>query len=138
MEEFRKRVIRCRRSARSSVGMPGWQSALAALLLAAPAQAGPIQTLPLGIYYCELPGDAVRGTGIHVPSEDFAITHSSSYAADGQVGSYLMSRGIMEMTSGPHQGEKFHLISPNFLRKLNADGTDSELRCVRSFTNSRG
>jgi hypothetical protein len=41
------------------------------------------------------------------------------------------------MTSGPKAGEKFHRISDNFLRKLNADGTDGELRCIRMVTNNR-
>ena len=96
-----------------------------------------VQTLPLGSYSCELPGDAMHAAGLHIPAEDFAIVHSSTYAAAGKMGSYLMIGGIIEMTSGPRAGEKFHRISDNFLRKLDPTGHDGELRCIRQITNDR-
>jgi len=96
-----------------------------------------IQTLPLGAYSCELPGDAMHAVGRRVPAEDFAVVHSSTYESGGQQGSYLMIANIIEMTSGPRAGEKFHRISNNFLRKLSPDGTDSELRCIRRAANDR-
>jgi hypothetical protein len=111
---------------------------LVGLAMASPvAQAGQIQTLPLGAFSCELPGDALGPAGHRVPSEDFAIVHSSTYESGGKQGSYLLTGGIIAMTSGPKAGEKFHRISDNFLRKLSPDGTDSELRCVRKATNDR-
>ena len=96
-----------------------------------------IQTLPLGSYSCELPGDAMHAAGLRVPAEDFSVVHSSTYASGGQQGSYLLIANIINMTSGPRAGEKFHRISNNFLRKLSADGTDSELRCIRRAANDR-
>ena len=125
---------------------PRWQSvrgltlSAAALITAmAPgvSRAMEVQTLPLGSYACELPGDAMHAAGLHVPDEDFAIVHSSTYAAAGKMGSYLMIGGMIEMTSGPRQGEKFHRISDNFLRKVRPDGSDGELRCIRRLTNDR-
>ncbi len=101
------------------------------------AQATQIQTLPLGRYSCELPGDAMGAAGHRVVAEDFAVVHSSTYAAARKQGSYLLTSNIIEMTSGPKAGEKFHRISNNFLRKLNPDGTDGELRCIRMVTNNR-
>lgn len=125
-------AARCWQSAR-------WAGCLAAagLLSAPPAHASQIQTLPLGGYWCELPGDAMGATGHRVVAEDFAIVHSSTYASGGKQGSYLLTSNIIEMTSGPKAGEKFHRISDNFLRKLDPDGTDGELRCIRMVTNNR-
>ena len=102
-----------------------------------PAGAVEVRTLPLGAYSCEVPGDAMHAAGLHVAAEDFAIVHSSTYAAAGKMGSYLMIGNVIEMTSGPRLGEKFHRISDNYLRKLNPDGSDGELRCVRMITNTR-
>ncbi|MDP9056971.1 MAG: hypothetical protein M3N34_06550 [Pseudomonadota bacterium] len=96
-----------------------------------------IQTLPLGAYMCELPGDAMHAAGVRVPAEDFAVVHSSTYESGGKQGSYLLTANVIQMTSGPRAGEKFHRISNNFLRKLSADGTDSELRCIRRAENDR-
>lgn len=106
-------------------------------LASAGAQASQIQTLPLGAYFCELPGDAMGAVGHHVVAEDFAIVHSSTYESRGKQGSYLLTDGIIAMTSGPKAGQRFHRISDNFLRKLSPDGTDSELRCIRMVTNNR-
>ncbi len=118
-----------------------WQSSAAALIWLATtipaAQASQIQTLPLGAYACELPGDAMHAAGRPVVAEDFAIVHSSTYESAGKQGSYLLTANIIEMTSGPRAGEKFHRISNNFLRKIGPDGTDSELRCIRRVSNNR-
>ena len=40
---------------------------------------GRLDTLPLGSYICEIPGDATGPTGLREPAQDFAITNSSSY-----------------------------------------------------------
>ena len=42
------------------------------------------------------------------------------------------------MTSGPRQGTRYRRVSENFLRKLNPDGSDSPLRCVRGVPNNGG
>ena len=139
--EYRKRralsaAKACWQSARC-----GWRLATTAILtLGAPifgAQASQIQTLPLGAYSCELPGDALHAAGRRVVTQDFAIVHSSTYESAGKQGSYLLTANIIEMTSGPLAGERFHRISDNFLRKLSPDGTDSELRCIRRMANDR-
>jgi hypothetical protein len=102
-------------------------------LLAAPALAvpgGDIDTLEIGRYVCELPGDALGERGVHVPGEDFAVVYGSSYHAEGGNGTYLLTGDQIVMTSGPKQGLRYHRISTGFLRKQNADGSDSDLRCV--------
>lgn len=102
-------------------------------LLAAPAAAvpgGDIDTLEIGRYVCELPGDALGERGVHVPSEDFSIIYGSSYRAGGMNGTYLLTGDQIVMTSGPKQNTHYHRISTGFLRKQKADGSDSELRCV--------
>ena len=120
-----------------SVGSALWQSVAALGLIATSVSASQIQTLPLGSYYCEMPGDAMHAAGRHMPGQDFAVVHSSTYASGGMQGSYLLTANIIQMTSGPRAGERFHRISNKFLRKLGPDGADSELRCIRRSTNER-
>ena len=109
-------------------------AALLATLIAAPAAAvpgGEIDTLTIGRYTCELPGDALGPRGEHVPDADFAIAFGSSYRSnDGARGTYLLTGDHVVMTSGPRKGEHYHRITPVFLRKQNRDGSDGELRCV--------
>lgn len=106
---------------------------------AAPAAAvpgGQIGTLASGHYVCELPGDASGPAGRHVPSADFDVVGSSSYRTRGKIGSYLLTGDYLVMTSGPHRGMRFHRLSRGFLRQVNPDGTDGELRCVLSNRNN--
>ena len=113
--------------------------ALAATLLAAPAAAvpgGDIDTLELGNYICELPGDALAGRGVHVPDADFAIVFGSRYRAGGQSGTYLLTGDQIVMTSGPRMGARYHRLTLGFLRKQNKDGSDSDLRCVIANRNN--
>ena len=114
-------------------------SALLALLTAAPASAaegGPIDTILLGYYACELPGDATGPAGHRHPEADFWVIAGSSYRTDQGHGAYLLTGSQVTMTSGPMRGARFHQISNGFLRKLNADGTDTELRCIRRTRNN--
>ena len=107
--------------------------ALAIALLAGPAAAvpgGEIDTLTLGRYTCELPGDALGPRGVHIQEADFAIVFGSSYFVNGVRGTYLLTGDQVVFTSGPRHGERYHRVSQNFLRKQNSDGTDSDLRCV--------
>jgi len=117
----------------------GWQSVLASLLLPATAFAAPggdIGTMPIGDYVCELPGDALGPAGRHVPEEDFTVVTASSYRAQGTMGSYLLTGNLLTMTSGPHQGNKYRRRSEGFLRKLDASGAETALRCVRRKRNN--
>ena len=114
--------------------------ALLTVLAAGPAIAapgGPIATLQLGGYVCELPGDATGPAGLRVPEQDFSIINASSYATGKGRGSYLLTGNRMAITSGPKKGQRFHRLSASFLRMMDADGSDSALRCVRQVTNNR-
>ncbi len=108
-------------------------AALSAPLLAAPG--GEIDTLQLGNYHCELPGDVASTVGAAVPAEDFSIINASSYVAAGQHGTYLLTDDMVTMTSGPKNGQRFRRQSNSFLRKLGPDGNDTRLRCVRQTGN---
>jgi hypothetical protein len=110
------------------------------ILAAGPAIAapgGPIATLQLGAYVCELPGDATGPAGVRMPVEDFSIINASSYATVSGRGSYLLTGDVMIVTSGPKKGQRFRRVSTSFLRLLGADGTEGTLRCVRQVTNNR-
>lgn len=114
--------------------------ALPLVLLAMPALAapgGPIGTLQRGPYLCELPGDAAGPAGLHQPGEDFTVTNASSYETPQGRGSYLLTGKIVVMTSGPKRGQRFRRDGSGFLRKLAADGTGGELRCVRIADRNR-
>jgi len=115
-------------------------TALAAMALATPLAAAPVDaigTLAIGRFVCELPGDALGPAGIRQPDADFAILNASAYQSAAGRGSYLLVGEMMTFTSGPRKGEKYHRISANFLRRLNPDGSDGALRCVRRNRNNR-
>lgn len=112
-------------------------NALAALFLAAvtfaaiPALAeGQIGTLERGAYVCELPGDAAGPAGVEQEDMSFRIASASRYSARAGGGTYLRRGDVMEMTSGPRNGERYQIVSEHFLRKLD-DGRPGRLRCVR-------
>ena len=109
-------------------------AAITAPLMAAPG--GQIDTLLIGTYYCELPGDVTGPVGTRVPAEDFAVLNASSYEASGARGTYLLTGSIVTMTSGPKNGQRFRRQSSSFLRQLDADGQETTLRCVRRNGNS--
>ena len=111
-----------------------------ALSAAAPALAapgGPIGTLPLGSYVCELPGDAAGPAGLRTPVQDFRVLNASSYETGGGRGAYLMTGDVVTMTSGPKLGQRFHKLGGGFLRLIEGDGRDGPLRCVRQVVNNR-
>ncbi len=107
---------------------------LAGAAIAAPG--GPIATLQLGDYVCELPGDATGAAGIRQPQRDFTVLNASSYSASGGRGTYLLTGDQVRMTSGPKKGERFIKLSDNFLRALDAAGNQTALRCVRQVANN--
>lgn len=90
-----------------------------------------IGTLDRGSYSCELPGDAASQRGVPVPEEDFNIINGSSYSADGASGIYLRTGDSVTMTSGPRKGNRYELKNKRFLRKLDANGKPTGLRCIR-------
>ena len=103
------------------------------MLLAGPLAAAPggeIDTMPLGDYVCELPGDATGPAGYRVPAEDFSVVTASSYRAGDALGSYLLVGEQLTMTGGPHQGKRYRRQSGGFVRKLDEQGKPSSLRCV--------
>jgi len=111
-----------------------------AILAAGPviaAPGGPIDTLQLGTYACELPGDATGPAGVRVAEQDFEVINASSYTAQGARGSYLLTGRDVVMTSGPKQGQRFVRISASFVRLAEADGSPGALRCIRRVTNNR-
>jgi hypothetical protein len=109
--------------------------ALAAQARPAAAAEGDLATLAAGEYRCELPGDALGPAGRHVATADFAITTASAYVSAEGTGRYLLAGTVVTFTSGPRKGERFRRASANFLRQLQADGSDGPLRCVRSGAN---
>jgi len=100
------------------------------------ATGGDIDTMAIGQYLCELPGDATGPVGKHMPGEDFAIVNASSYRAQGRMGSYLLTGEILAMTSGPQEGKRYHRLTNGFLRRVGDDGKDTELRCIRRRRNN--
>lgn len=95
-----------------------------------PVPGGLISTLPLGTYTCEMPGDAGGAAGKPVADHGFRIVNASAYKAGGIRGSYLFVGQYVTMTGGKLKGLKLHRVSGNFLRKVNPNGTDGELRCL--------
>lgn len=105
------------------------------LLLAAPAHAvpgGKLDTLALGTWFCELPGDAVTEPTAQ-PAETFTAVPDSSYQTpEGQRGSYLLLGDILTFTSGPREGDRFTVESTAMVHKLSPTGEELPLRCVRA------
>ncbi len=95
------------------------------------APGGAIGTMPLGKYTCELPGDATGSAGQHVPEADFTVINASSYATPKGQGTYLLTGDALTMTGGPLRDSRFRRVSGGYLRKLEADGSEGKLRCVR-------
>ena len=117
------------------------KTAITLILLAAsgPALAvpgGPIGQLAPGDYRCEQPGDAAGAVGLRVPGEDFQIVNANTYRTAGGRGTYLLTGDVLTMTGGPKYGQTFHRINNGFLRKTDAGGADTKLRCVRRVLNN--
>lgn len=98
-----------------------------------PVPGGKIDTLAMGRYTCELPGDAGGPAGKPLPEFAFRVVNASSYKAGGLRGSYLYSGDQVIMTGGKLKGLKLHRISEGFLREIARDGSDGEMRCVRTL-----
>lgn len=109
-------------------------TAVTSAALAVPG--GLIDTLAPASYQCEMPGDASAAAGYRVADEDFTISNSTSYSTPAGRGTYLLLGDRLMLTSGPKQGQKYSRISDSFLRKLEQDGKESPLRCVRRVVNN--
>lgn len=111
---------------------------LAAAGAASAAPGGKIDSLSPGDYICELPGDASGPTGYPQADEAFSIVSGSTYRNAQGRGTYLLTGDVLTMTAGPKRGQSFHRISDSFLRKRDAAGADTALRCVRRRSSSEG
>ena len=96
-----------------------------------------IGTLATGPYVCEVPHPEAVLRGSVVDGAGFTIVTASSYRAQGTLGSYLLTGADMVFTSGPRKGERYRRISSGSVRKLDADGAETPLRCVLSNRNNR-
>ncbi len=113
--------------------------ALIAIAAAGPAFAvpgGELDTLPRGLFVCELPGDANGTVGQLVPEADFVVSNDSTYQTDLGYGAYLVTGDQVAMTSGPLRGDRFKRVSTRFLRKLDFQGKETRLRCVLQHANN--
>jgi hypothetical protein len=109
--------------------------ALAALVLAGAAahaaSGGPIGTLMLGRYDCELPGSAAGALAQRDPRTSFTVVTSSRYTAGAAMaGTYLLRGDTVTMTSGPLAGTRLLRRNGKFLRRIEDDGAPGALRCV--------
>jgi hypothetical protein len=110
--------------------VPGLAILLTGAAPPAPVPGGLIGTLKLGRYSCELPGDAGGPVRVAAKDFDFTVIHGSSYRIGSSRGSYLLTGDLLTMTGGKLKGLKLHRISDGFLRRIEANGTDGEMRCV--------
>jgi hypothetical protein len=94
------------------------------------APGGPLGTMPIGAYRCELPGDAESAVGLRQPERDFAVVFGSGYVTATGRGIYLMTGDRVEFTSGPMRGEVFSRSSRTVLKRMASDGSEGPLRCV--------
>ena len=104
---------------------------IGALVLTLPAlAAGQVDTIAHGPFLCELPGDAAGKAGIEQADENFTILRASRYSSPQGAGTYVRRGNILEMTSGPRNGDRYQILSERYLRKLEG-GEPSRLRCIR-------
>ncbi|MEO7247308.1 MAG: hypothetical protein ABIW31_02550 [Novosphingobium sp.] len=108
--------------------------ALSGPVLAVPG--GLLDILPRGNFICELPGDASGPVGLHDANADFTVINDSSYRTAQGDGIYLLTGEKVIMTSGPMNGTQFRRVTDRFLRKLDASGSETKLRCVFRVANN--
>ena len=103
----------------------------------AAAAFGDLSTLRLGHYACEIPGDVGGTATIPQPAFDFDVAHASIYRTAAGVWAYLVVNGSVTLTNGPLANLRFRRVTPNFLRRLNDDGSEGRMRCVRRVRNNQ-
>lgn len=92
---------------------------------------GMLRTMPHGFYECALPGDAGGRAYETVAAEGFRISTASRYSSTDGDGTYILRGKQLTFTAGPKNGERFERVGDNQLRKLDRNGTRSELLCTR-------
>ena len=112
--------------------MKGLSITIIVAALAAPAFAqGAIGTVERGAYVCELPGDAGGSAGVVQSGQAFTIESASRYSSAQGSGTYLRRGDVLQLTSGPRQGESYAVMGSGFLRRIE-NGKPGRLRCVRT------
>ncbi len=109
--------------------LTGFAALPAHLALASPG--GQLRVLVQGPWTCEVPGDAARRP-VAVPAENFRIAPDSSYYVGAASGNYLRLGDRLTMTSGPFVGNRYRVKSEATLRRLDGDGQETGVRCVRA------
>lgn len=97
-----------------------------------PVDGGKIGVLVIGPYACETPGDATGKAGVAIPDMAFSVVNGSSYKAQGQRGSYLLTGDTIVFTSGKMAGTRMKRVSRNRLQVVDAQGVPGPVRCVLS------
>lgn len=92
---------------------------------------GMLRTMPHGSYECALPGDAGGRAYVTVAKEGFRISTASRYSSEAGDGTYILRGKQLTFTAGPKNGERFERVGDNQLRKLERDGSTTELLCTR-------
>ena len=93
---------------------------------------GPLGTLPLGRYLCELPGDATGPASQPVPGAWFDVINASSYVTDGGDGTYLLTGEDVVFTRGPLRGARFERSGARALKRTDLAGKFAKMRCVKT------
>ena len=97
----------------------------------AAAPGGKMSVLPLGIYSCGLPGDALTSVRDIDDDRGFHIVVGSSYAVGEMVGNYLLTGDTVQMSNGPMKGRTFIRESEYRLRETTS-GRDPDTLCIRT------
>jgi hypothetical protein len=108
---------------------------IACIALPAPAMAAPggrLGTLPLGEYYCALPGDAAGQAWIPLEDKHFTIDNASTYLTSQGSGTYLLTGKRIIFTRGPMNGMRFERTGSSTLRWIDENGDLANVRCVRT------
>lgn len=92
---------------------------------------GQLRVLVQGPWTCERPGDAAQRP-TPLPEDNFRIAPDSSYYVGAASGNYLRLGDRLTMTSGPFAGRSYRVRSEATLRRLDARGAETGVRCVRA------
>jgi hypothetical protein len=95
-----------------------------------PQHRGGIGVVEQGLYRCELPDPRAPSRGVVQDGAGFRILDASRYTSDAGDGTYLRRGNTMVLSSGPRRGERYHIVTPGFFRKIEG-GTPGRLRCIR-------
>lgn len=98
---------------------------------ALPPPGGMLKTMPHGNYDCALPGDAGAEAFRVDDGENFRISTASRYTSAAGDGTYLLRGNDLTFTRGPKKGERFVRVGENQLRKLDAQGSRTQILCTR-------